>query len=80
MNSSCGLVNPEAFCRCARRVPKAIAAGRIDPGRPVLTAHPVSPSAAAWQKPRPSCTACTTPPPCCGRTRTTPHPGSRSTR
>ncbi len=44
MESTCGLVNPEAFCRCARRVPKAIAAGRIDPGRPVLTAHPVSPS------------------------------------
>lgn len=42
MNSTCGLVNPEAFCRCARRVPKAIAVGRIDPGRPVLTAHPVS--------------------------------------
>ena len=29
---------------CARRVPKAIAVGRMDPGRPVLTAHPVSPS------------------------------------
>ena len=44
MESTCGLVNPEAFCRCARRVPKAIAVGRMDPGRPVLTAHPVSPS------------------------------------
>jgi RNA polymerase sigma factor (sigma-70 family) len=44
MGSTCGLVNPAAFCRCARRVPKAIAIGRIDPGRPVLTAHPVSPS------------------------------------
>jgi RNA polymerase sigma factor (sigma-70 family) len=44
MESTCGLVNPEAFCRCDRRVPKAIAIGRIDPGRPVLTAHPVSPS------------------------------------
>jgi RNA polymerase sigma factor (sigma-70 family) len=44
MGSTCGLVNPEAFCRCARRVPKAIALGRIDPRSPVLTAHPVSPS------------------------------------
>jgi RNA polymerase sigma factor (sigma-70 family) len=44
MNSSCGLVNPDAFCRCARRVPKALAAGRVDPGRLTLTAHPVSPS------------------------------------
>jgi len=44
MNSTCGLVNPDAFCRCARRVPKALATGRIDPRRPTLTAHPVTPS------------------------------------
>jgi RNA polymerase sigma factor (sigma-70 family) len=44
MESTCGLVNPGAFCRCARRVPKAVAIGRSDPRRPVLTAHPVSPS------------------------------------
>jgi RNA polymerase sigma factor (sigma-70 family) len=44
MGSTCGLVNPEAFCRCARRVPKALASGRVDPRRPVLTSHPVSPS------------------------------------
>jgi RNA polymerase sigma factor (sigma-70 family) len=44
MESTCGLVNPDAFCRCARRVPKAVATGRVDPRRPVLTAHPVSPS------------------------------------
>jgi hypothetical protein len=44
MGSTCGLVNPDAFCRCARRVPKAIAIGRIDPRGPVLTAHPVTPS------------------------------------
>ena len=44
MESTCGLVNPDAFCRCARRVPKAIAAGRVNPRKPVLTAHPVSPS------------------------------------
>jgi RNA polymerase sigma factor (sigma-70 family) len=44
MESTCGLVNPEAFCRCARRVPKAIATGRVDPRRPSFTVHPVSPS------------------------------------
>ena len=44
MESTCGLVNPEAFCRCARRVPKAIAADRVDPRRPSFTVHPVSPS------------------------------------
>ena len=44
MNSTCGVVNSDALCRCARRVPKAISTGRVDPRRPVLTAHPVSPS------------------------------------
>jgi len=44
MNSTCGVVNSDAFCRCARRVPKALATGRIDPRRPTLTAHPVTPS------------------------------------
>ena len=43
MNSTCGVVNPDAFCRCARRVPKALATGKIDP-RLALTAHPVTPS------------------------------------
>ena len=44
MESSCGLVNPNAFCRCARRVPPAIALGRIDPDRPAFVTHPVSAS------------------------------------
>jgi len=44
MESTCGLVNPEAFCRCARRVPKAIATGRVNQRTPSFTAHPVSPS------------------------------------
>jgi RNA polymerase sigma factor (sigma-70 family) len=49
MNSTCGLVNSDAFCRCARRVPKALATGRIGPRRAggevgALTAHPVTPS------------------------------------
>jgi hypothetical protein len=42
MTSTCGLVNPDAFCRCARRVGKAVATGRVDPRRPALAAHPVS--------------------------------------
>ena len=43
MNSTCGLVNPDAFCRCERRTAKAIALGRMAPGRaPSLAAHPVS--------------------------------------
>jgi DNA-directed RNA polymerase specialized sigma24 family protein len=44
MNATCGVVNENAFCRCARRVPKALAAGRVDPARPTFTGHPVSPA------------------------------------
>ncbi len=43
MNSTCGIVNPNAFCRCARRVGKAVELGRVDPRRPALVSHPVSP-------------------------------------
>ena len=42
MNSTCGLVNPGAFCRCARRTEKAIELGRVDPRRLALAGHPVS--------------------------------------
>jgi RNA polymerase sigma factor (sigma-70 family) len=42
MNSTCGLVNSGAFCRCERRIDKAIALGRLDPQRPELACHPVS--------------------------------------
>jgi RNA polymerase sigma factor (sigma-70 family) len=42
MTSTCGLVNPEAFCRCARRVERAVERGRVDPRRPALATHPVS--------------------------------------
>lgn len=28
----CGLVDPENACRCARRLPRALALGRVDPG------------------------------------------------
>ncbi|MCW2525902.1 MAG: polymerase sigma factor [Pseudonocardiales bacterium] len=44
MNSTCGVVNPHAFCRCARRVPQAVATGRVNPHQPTFTTHPVSPS------------------------------------
>jgi RNA polymerase sigma factor (sigma-70 family) len=44
MASTCGIVNPEAFCRCARRVDKAVASGRLDPARPALATHPVTAS------------------------------------
>ncbi|MEU6830373.1 sigma-70 family RNA polymerase sigma factor [Nocardia beijingensis] len=42
LNATCGLVDPAAFCRCSRRVDKAVALGRIDPSRPAYTRHPVS--------------------------------------
>jgi RNA polymerase sigma factor (sigma-70 family) len=32
VQAHCGLVNQAAACRCARRVPKAIELGRVDPG------------------------------------------------
>jgi RNA polymerase sigma factor (sigma-70 family) len=44
MESTCGLVNPNALCRCARRIQPAIALGRIDPRRPAFVTHPVSAS------------------------------------
>jgi len=42
MNATCGVVSENAFCRCARRVPKALAMGRVDPARPTFTSHPVA--------------------------------------
>jgi RNA polymerase sigma factor (sigma-70 family) len=44
MSSTCGLVNPDAFCRCARRVPQAVAVGRVDPHQRTFTTHPTTPS------------------------------------
>jgi RNA polymerase sigma factor (sigma-70 family) len=46
MNSTCGIVDPDSFCRCARRIDKAKSQGRINPERIVLAAHPVSASGA----------------------------------
>lgn len=42
MNASCGLANPQAACRCSRRVARAVELGRVDPRRPVYIAHPVT--------------------------------------
>ncbi|WP_063051442.1 RNA polymerase sigma factor [Nocardia arthritidis] len=42
LNATCGLVDPAAFCRCSRRVDRALALGRVDPRRPVYARHPVS--------------------------------------
>ncbi|MGW6730478.1 RNA polymerase sigma factor [Nocardia sp. NPDC055029] len=41
LRSSCGLVNPAAPCRCARRVARASELGRIDVAQPAYTKHAV---------------------------------------
>ncbi|HEY0254061.1 MAG TPA: sigma-70 family RNA polymerase sigma factor [Kofleriaceae bacterium] len=41
-SSACGLVNPEAFCRCERRVRKALEIGRIDPAKLTLVTHEIA--------------------------------------
>ncbi|MGY0485939.1 RNA polymerase sigma factor [Streptomyces sp. WG-D5] len=43
MEATCGLANPAAPCRCSRRVGAAVASGRVDPRRPALATHPVTP-------------------------------------
>ncbi|GAB0102484.1 hypothetical protein JMUB6875_14520 [Nocardia sp. JMUB6875] len=43
LNAACGLANPEAFCRCSRRVDKALELGRVDPRRPAFARHPITP-------------------------------------
>ncbi|WP_329603491.1 RNA polymerase sigma factor, partial [Nocardia seriolae] len=43
LQSACGLANPEAFCRCSRRVEKAVELGRVDPRRPAFAKHPITP-------------------------------------
>lgn len=47
LNSTCGLVNPQAFCRCSRRVDQAVALGRVDPRKPVFARHPITPGGRA---------------------------------
>ena len=64
MKSTCGVVNPDAFCRCARRVPKALATGSGRPAQAGVHRSPGQPvGPRAWPRPPLSCTACTTPPP-----------------
>ncbi|MFE3000528.1 RNA polymerase sigma factor [Nocardia sp. NPDC059246] len=43
LQSTCELANPQAFCRCSRRVEKAVELGRVDPRRPAFAAHPITP-------------------------------------
>ncbi|NKY89636.1 RNA polymerase sigma factor [Nocardia veterana] len=43
LNATCGVANPAAPCRCARRVRPALDRGRVAVARPGLAAHPVSP-------------------------------------
>ncbi|UFS94305.1 RNA polymerase sigma factor [Nocardia huaxiensis] len=43
LTKTCGLADPEAFCKCSRRVDKALQLGRVDPRRPAFAAHPVTP-------------------------------------
>lgn len=45
LNSTCGVANPKATCRCARRVGKAVDIGRIDPRRPAYAGHETTPGA-----------------------------------
>jgi RNA polymerase sigma factor (sigma-70 family) len=42
MSGACGLVNPTAACRCAKRVDRARGLGRVDPARPGLARHPTT--------------------------------------
>ncbi|MEU7768900.1 RNA polymerase sigma factor [Nocardia sp. NPDC049190] len=42
LNATCGLVDPTALCRCARRVNTAVALGRVDPRTPTFARHAVS--------------------------------------
>lgn len=42
MGSTCGIVTPNGFCRCARRVAKAVSIGRVNPDAPVLAGHAVN--------------------------------------
>ncbi|GAB2522386.1 RNA polymerase sigma factor [Nocardia heshunensis] len=50
LESTCGLANPQAFCRCSRRVDKAVELGRVDPRRPAFAAHPITPGGRSVQQ------------------------------
>jgi hypothetical protein len=40
VNAYCGLVDPDRACHCRRRVPAAVARGRVDPEHLVFASHP----------------------------------------
>jgi len=40
VGGNCGLVNPEAPCRCSKRIDTAVSLGRIDPTKPEFASHP----------------------------------------
>ncbi|WP_067546714.1 RNA polymerase sigma factor [Nocardia crassostreae] len=42
LTKTCGLADPQAFCKCSRRVEKAVELGRVDPRRPAFAGHPVT--------------------------------------
>jgi len=42
MGETCGLVNPDAACRCSRRIEASMARGRLDPNRLTFTDHPTT--------------------------------------
>ncbi|MFE6863237.1 RNA polymerase sigma factor [Nocardia sp. NPDC057668] len=43
LTANCGLANPQAPCRCSRRVDRALHLGRVNPREPVFAAHPITP-------------------------------------
>ncbi|WP_069163184.1 RNA polymerase sigma factor [Nocardia altamirensis] len=43
LTSTCGLADSKAFCRCSRRIDKAVELGRVDPRKPTFARHPVTP-------------------------------------
>lgn len=50
LTSTCGVANPAAFCKCPRRVDKALELGRVDPRRPAFAAHPITPGGRTVQE------------------------------
>lgn len=41
LSGHCGIANPANPCRCARRVDRAVAMGRVDPANLSFAGHPV---------------------------------------
>ncbi|GAB2677788.1 RNA polymerase sigma factor [Nocardia goodfellowii] len=43
LDATCGIANPQAVCRCSRRVEQALRSDRVDRRDPVYTAHRIAP-------------------------------------